>query len=90
MCSIIGVQVNISPLWVQPYRVTDEQAIVLIGAICSNSATANSTRMKEKEKIMREKQKDNADSLNRFRELTPLSPKESVWVTHQQARKTVD
>ena len=46
-------------------------------------------RLKEKEQTLREKQKDNFDSRHRSRELTLLTPGESVWVTDQQTQETV-
>ena len=46
------------------------------------------SRLREEEETMREKQKDNFDSHHRSRELTPLSPGASVWVTDQQTPGT--
>ena len=40
--------------------------------------------MEEEEETVREKQKDNFDLCDRSRELTPLSPIASIWVTDQQ------
>ena len=44
-------------------------------------AVPDYSRLKETEETLREKQKDNFDSRHRSRELTPLSPRDSVWVT---------
>ena len=52
-------------------------------------AVPDYSRLKEKEETMREKQKDNFDSRHKSRELTPLSPGDSVWVTDQQTPGTV-
>ena len=53
------------------------------------SAVPDYSRLKEKEETMSKKQKDNFDSRHRSRELSPLSPGESVWVTDQQTPGTV-
>ena len=45
--------------------------------------------MEEEEETVREKQKDSFDSSHKSRELTPLSPIVSVWVTDQQLSGTV-
>ena len=52
-------------------------------------AVPDYSKLKEKEETMREKQKDNFDSRHKSRELTPLSPGDSVWVTDQQTPGTV-
>ena len=52
-------------------------------------AVPDYSRLREEEETIREKQKDNFDSHHRSRELTPLSPGASVWVTDQQTPGTV-
>ena len=52
-------------------------------------AVPDYSRLKEREEAMREKQTDNFNSCHRSRELTPLLPGETLWVTDQQTPATV-
>ena len=52
-------------------------------------AVPDYSRLQEREEAMREKQTDNFNSRHRSRELTPLLPGETVWVTDQQTQATV-
>ena len=62
---------------------------VLITPTQLQPAIPDYSKLKEREETMREKQTDNFNTRHRSRELTPLFPGETVWVTDQQTPTSV-